>query len=116
VKTYGMRRRWIAAVALLAMLGGVGSVVLAVRASSGAGGGQPSRDLAFVHAVKPALAHAAALTPARSVRALSLATDATAVALFAATLWALLDTILLVPAGWFVRPSRRRRAPPLLVA
>lgn len=111
-----MRRRWVITIALLALLGGVGSVAFAARAGGDAGARQPSTDLAVVHRVQPELARAVSPSAAPSARALSLATDATAVALFAATLWALFDTFLLVPAGSFARPTRRRRAPPLLVA
>ena len=116
VKTDRMRRRWIIRVGLLTLLvGAVGFVAIAMRAGD-TGARQTRTESAFAHRVQPEATHAVAPSALHSARAVSFATDATAVALFAAMLWALFGTFLWVPAGSFVRPTRRRRAPPLLVA
>lgn len=114
VKTHDMRR-WIITIALLSLLAGaVGFVAIAMH--SGEAGSRRSRtDLAFVHRVRPEATQAVALGAAPLARTLSAATKARVIVGFATTLWLVTGTFLLVPVGSFLRPARRRRAPPLFV-
>jgi len=111
-----MRRRSFVTIALLAFLCGLGSVV-AFSHLGGAAAGRSNIESASA----PRVPHAeGVLVATRSVAVSTRTVPASPIPETSSTLsftglWLVLAISLSAPAGSIVRPTRRRRAPPLLV-
>ena len=113
-QNHAMRRRRTTAIALFAVA--CSSFALAMQTSD-AGARQSQTDLTRVHRVQPEATRAAPPGAAFTARsALFQAVVADSVAVVAAMLWLVAGVLLLAPVGSLIRPTRRRRAPPLLAA
>jgi hypothetical protein len=114
-QSHYMRRRRITAIALLAVACAC-SFALALQTGD-AGARESPTDPTSVYRVQPEATRAAppsTASPARSALFQAVVVDSVAVA--AAVLWFVARLLVSAPAGTLIRPTRRRRAPPLLVA
>jgi hypothetical protein len=114
-QNHDMRRRRTPAIALFAVAC-AGFFALAAQTADAAAR-HSQTDPTLVHAAQSEATRAASPSAAPTARsALFQAVVADSVAVAAAMLWFVAGILFLAPGGSVIRPIRRRRAPPLLVA
>ena len=114
-----MRRRSIVSIVLLAVAAGFAGFVVRAADTGVANARAAATEVAVAHRVpqsESALTATARAVPTTN-RAPMPFTEPNSDAFLVATLWVVAGTLLLLPlARSLVRPARRRRAPPFLVA